>query len=132
MSDDRKIRREKMKEKMGEKMTQMKPYLYGVVFLLIVGGIWYSYDQFFSYAGVTNVITVDIRNVEVTERYGEHTVIWADHAFGDRAFKYTLIDEHDLDIGSTYRITYVNRVKILPLSLRIALWGEVLSVEEIQ
>ena len=119
-------------EKMDEMKTKVKPYLYGLIVLLAIGGAWYSYDQFFSYAGVTNVITIEVMNVEVTERYGEHTVLWGDHALGDGVFQYTLTGKQDLSIGSVYRITYVNRVKILPVSLRIALWGDVVSVEEIQ
>ena len=121
-----------MKEKMGEKAEQIKPYLYVLIAIMVVGGVWYSYDQFFSYAGVTNHVTAEIRNVEVTERYGEHTTIWADHATGDGTFIYTLVGKHDLVIGATYRIEYVNRVKVLPASLRLALWGDVVSIEEIQ
>ena len=130
--DDRTMRRNQMAERMGEMKEKLKPYFYALLILLVIGMIWYSYDQFFSYAGVTNVITIEIKNVEVTQRYGEHTLIWGNHAYGDRVFKYTLVGRHDLDIGSVYRITYVNRVRILPLSLRITLWGEVISIEEIQ
>jgi len=122
-NDDRKIRREKMMQKMGEMKNKLKPVLIISMVLLVIGGVWYSYDQFFSYAGVTSVAVVNMRNIEISERYGEHTTIWADNALGDKTFKYTLIGIQELDIDSTYRITYVNRVKILPFSLRIALWG---------
>ena len=129
--DDRTKRRNQMTERMGEMKEKLKPYLIALLILLIIGGICYSYDRFFSYAGVTNVITIEVTNIEVTERYGEHTVIWGNHAYGDRVFKYTLIGRHDLNIGSVYRITYVNRVKILPLSLRLDLWGEVANIDVI-
>ena len=129
--DDRTKRRNQMTERMGEMKEKLKPYLIALLILLVIGGIWYSYDRFFSYAGVTNVITIEVTNIEVTERYGEHTTIWGNHAYGDRVFKYTLIGRHDLNIGSVYRITYVNRVKILPLSLRLDLWGEVISIDVI-
>ena len=129
--DDRTKRRNQMTERMGEMKEKLKPYLIALLILLIIGGIWYSYDRFFSYAGVTNVITIEVTNIEVTERYGEHTVIRGNHAYGDRVFKYTLIGRHDLNIGSVYRITYVNRVKILPLSLRLDLWGEVSNIDVI-
>lgn len=119
-NDDRKIKREKMMRKMGEMKNKLKPVIIVSMVLLVLGGVWYSYDQFFSYAGVTNIAVVNVRNIEVTERYGEHTNIWADHALGDKTFKYTLIGNQELDIGSTYRITYVNRVKIRPFSLRLA------------
>lgn len=130
--DDRKKRRKEMMGWIGEMKTKMPPYLYGLVVILALGTVWYSYDQFFSYAGVTNVVTIEVSNVEVTERYGEHTLLWSEHALGDGAFQYTLAGRHDLDIGSVYRIKYVNRVRILPASLRITLWGDVVTVEEIQ
>jgi hypothetical protein len=41
----------------------------------------------------------------------------------NRVFRYTLTGNHDLEPGSFYRIEYVNRVKILWISLRLALWG---------
>lgn len=129
--DDRTRRRNQMAERMGQVREKLKPYLFAVLILLVIGVSWYSYDRFFSYAGVTNVITIEVTNIEVTERYGEHTTIWGNHAYGDRVFKYTLIGRHDLDIGSVYRITYVNRVRILPISLRLSLWGEVVNIEEI-
>lgn len=129
--DDRTRRRNQMAERMGQVREKLKPYLFAVLILIVIGVSWYSYDRFFSYAGVTNVITIEVTNIEVTERYGEHTTIWGNHAYGDRVFKYTLIGRHDLDIGSVYRITYVNRVRILPISLRLSLWGEVVNIEEI-
>ena len=129
--DDRTRRRNQMSERMGEMRERLKPILIALLIILVIGAIWYSYDRFFSYAGVTNVITIEVTNIEVTERYGEHTTIWGNHAFGDRVFKYTLIGRHDLNIGSAYRITYVNRVKILLLSLRLDLWGEVISIDVI-
>ena len=88
--DDRTKRRNQMTERMGEMREKLKPYLIAVLILLVIGAIWYSYDRFFSYAGVTNVITIEVMNIEVTERYGEHTIIWGNHAYGDRVFKYTL------------------------------------------
>ena len=127
--DDRTRRRNQMAERMGEMRERLKPILIALLIILVIGAIWYSYDRFFSYAGVTNVITIEVTNIEVTERYGEHTFIWGNHAYGDRVFKYTLIGRYDLNIGSVYRITYVNRVKILLLSLRLELWGEVISID---
>jgi hypothetical protein len=133
MSDNnsREKRRGKMKEKMGGMKDQLKWVLIIAAILLVLYGVWYSYDRFFSYAGVANAITIEVQNVEVSERYGEHTVVWAKHSFGDGTFKYIFIGRYDFEPGSTYRIEYINRVKILFISVRLELWGEVTSIEQI-
>jgi hypothetical protein len=110
---------------------KIKPALIVIAVLLIAYCAWYSYDRFFSYAGVPNSFTIEVQNVEVSERYGEHTTVWARHSDGDGAFRYVMDGRHDLEPGSVYRIEYVNRVKILWISLRLALWGEVTSIERI-
>ena len=127
--DSREERSGKMKERMGGLKEKVKPALLVLAALIVLYYAWYSYDRFFSYAGVANAMTIEVQNVEVSERYGEHTVVWATHSDGDRTIRYTLIGRHDLDPGSIYRIEYVNRVKVLWISLRLALWGEVTSVE---
>ena len=127
--DSREERSGKMKERMGGMKEKVKPALYVLAVLIVLYCAWYSYDRFFSYAGVSNTVTIEVQNVEVSERYGEHTEVWATHSLGDRTFRYTFIGRHDLEPGSTYRIEYVNRVKVLWISLRLALWGEVTSVE---
>jgi hypothetical protein len=123
--------RSKMQARMGSMKEKIKPALIILAILIVIYYIWFSYDRFFSYAGVTNVITIEVQNVEVSERYGEHTMVWATHSFGDKTFKYTFSGRLDFEVGSTYRIEYVNRVKILWVSFRLALWGEVASIEQI-
>ena len=121
-----------MKEKMSGIKDKLKWVLIIAAILLVIYGVWFSYDRFFSYAGVANSITIEVQNIEVSERYGEHTVIWAKHALGDRTFKYTFIGRYDFEPGNTYRIEYINRVKILFISVRLELWGEVTSIEQIR
>ena len=121
-------RRNKMKERMGELKEKIKPALIILAILILIYCIWYSYEKFFSYAGVANAVTIEVQNVEVSERYGEHTIVWATHSHGDRTIKYTFKGRHDFTPGSTYRIEYVNRVRVLWISLRLALWGEVTSI----
>ena len=57
--------------------NKLKSVLIIAAILLVVYGVWRSYDRFFSYAGVANAITIEVQNVEVSERYGEHTIVWA-------------------------------------------------------
>ena len=130
-NDSGEERRNKMKERMGEMKEKIIPALKILAIFLVIYGVWYSYDNFFSYAGVENTITIIVQNVETSERYGVHTAIWATHSYGDRTFSYSLVGSHDLQPGKTYRITYVNQVKILWMSLRLDLWGEVTSIEMI-
>ena len=52
-----------------------------------------------------------------------HTPIWARHSDHNRVFRYPLAGNHDLEPGSIYRVEYVDRVKMLWISLRLALWG---------
>lgn len=127
----REDRRSKMMERMGGMKEKIKPALIILAILIIIYSAWYSYDRFFSYAGVTNVITLKVQNVEVSERYGEHTVVWAAHSYGDKTFKYTFEGRHNFVIGATYRREYVNRVRVLWISLRLALWGEITSIQQI-
>ena len=129
--DSREERRGKMMERMGGVKEKIKPALYVLVILIVLYYAWYSYDRFFSYAGVANAVTIEVQNVEVSERYGEHTIVWATHAPGDRTIKYTFKGRHDLVPGSTYRIEYVNRVRVLWISFRLALWGEVTTIVQL-
>jgi hypothetical protein len=129
--DSQEDRRNKMKERMGGMKEKIKPALIILAILIIIYFAWYSYDRFFSYAGIANVVTLNVQNVEVSERYGEHTVVWAAHSYGDKTFRYTFKGRHDFVIGTTYRIEYVNRVRILWVSFRLALWGEVTSINQI-
>jgi hypothetical protein len=121
-----------MKERMAGMKEKIKPVFIILVILIVIYCVWYSYDRFFSYAGVTNVITIEVQNVEVSERHGQHTVVWATHSHGDRTFRYVFEGRHDLVPGTTYRIEYVNRVKILWVSFRLALWGEVTLIDQIE
>jgi hypothetical protein len=130
-SDSREERRSKMKERMGGMKEKVKPALIILAVLVVIYCAWYSYDRFFSYAGVANAITIEVQNVEVSERYGEHTVVWATHSDGDKTIKYTLKGRHDFVPGTTYRIEYVNKVRVLWISLRLALWGEATSISQI-
>ena len=127
--DSREERRGKMQERMGGMKEKVKPALYVLAVLIVLYYAWDSYDRFFSYADVANAVTIEVQNVEVSERYGEHTEVWATHSYGDGTIRYTFKGRFDLEPGSTYRIEYVNRVKVLWVSLRLALWGEVSSVE---
>jgi len=133
MSDrnSREDRREKMKERMGGMKEKIKPALIILAILLVIYGVWYSYDRFFSYAGIANVITIEVQNVEMSERYGEHTIVWAAHSDGDKTIRYTFEGRHDFLPGIKYRIEYVNRVKILWISVRLALWGEIITIEQL-
>jgi hypothetical protein len=121
--------RSKMKERMGSLREKIKPALLILAILLILYGTWFSYDRFFSYAGVSNIITIEVQNVEMSERYGEHTIVWASHSYGDRTFRYVFKGRHDFVIGRSYMIEYVNRVRVLWISLKLELWGEVASIE---
>jgi hypothetical protein len=47
---------------------KIKPALIVIAVLLIAYCAWYSYDRFFSYAGVPNSFTIEVQNVEVSER----------------------------------------------------------------
>ena len=60
-----------------------------------------------------NSFSIEVQNVEVSERIGKHIAVWARHSDGDRAFRYVLDGRHDLEPETVYRIEYVNRVKIL-------------------
>ncbi len=53
------------------------------------------------------------------------------HSDHNRVFRYTFTGNNDLEPGSIYRIEYVSRVKILWISLRLALWGEGASIDKI-
>jgi len=108
-----------MKERMAGMKEKIKPVFIILAILIIIYSAWFSYDRFFSYAGVTNVITIEVQNVEVSERYGQHTVVWATHSYGDRTLRYIFKGRHDFVPGTTYRIDYVNR-------------GEVTSIEQIE
>jgi hypothetical protein len=68
-------------------------------------------------------VVVTAQAVEKSTRFGDHTDVWA-QVYGDQYITYGLIGHHDLEVGKTYHIVFVNRIKFHPLN-GFWVWGEV-------
>ena len=84
-----------------------------------------SYVRALSFQGHKCEVTISVRAVEYTTRFGEHTVVFATN---DET--YILVGRINLTPGKTYRIVYVNQIWFTPLGFEVR--GQMLELEEIE
>ena len=81
-----------------------------------------------TYSGNRYEVTVTVQAVEHSTRFGKHTNVWV-LVYGEQDITYTLFDFIDLEIGKTYKIIFIDKIKFTPLGFDA--WGEVIKIEEI-
>jgi len=97
----------------------------GILVGVVYGG---SYLYALTFAGQTYEVTVTVQAIEHSTRFGQHTNVWA-RVYGDQDVSYRLIGFVNLEVGKTYKITFINQPWFTILGFEIR--GYVLSIEEV-
>ena len=103
--------------------------LIGIIIGVFVG-LYYGVTLVYAmtYVGQKYDVIVTVQAVEHSTRFGKHTKVWV-RVYGEQDITYDLKGWHNLEVGKTYRIVFVNKLWITPIGFNI--WGEVKEITEI-
>lgn len=94
------------------------------VLCVYVGPVIYTW----TFVGQRYEVVIVIQATEKSTRFGEHTNVWVVQYGGEEPLMYKLVGWHDLDVGKTYRIVFVNQFAVYGYTV----WGGVELIEVVK